>query len=561
MARGDTVGVFQLESEGMRRTLAQVKPDRFGDIVALVALYRPGPMDNIPQFARRKNGEEAPDYLHPSLEALLKETYGVIIYQEQVMQIAQILAGYSLGEADLLRRAMGKKIQSEMDAQKARFLEGAAANGVDKQRAASIFDLVNKFAGYGFNKSHAAAYALVAYQTAYLKTKYPVEFYAASMAYDITNTDKLALFIDDMRRLGVKCLPPCINASAADFTVEGDCVRFALAALKGVGEKAMEAIVDERRNGRFASLADFARRVDPRQLNKRQLESLVGGGAFDGIEANRAGVHALAEAVLGTAQNSAEARASAQVAMFGDSTDRGLAMLVPPGNGWSLAETMTHEKDAFGFYFSGHPVEAWKHLLEAHGVRTYAQACLMEPPPGGGRLPCTLAGLVESAKWRTPQSGKGNRYLLVTMSDASGQYVASSFDESAQADIEAAVHAGEALLANCELLWRPGEDTPRVTLRSVTPLSALAKRSRCRLTVEVAGVPAIEMLSGVLGPARGGRGEVLARIALPGGAYAQLSLGRDFAIDGELRDKVGRVRGIAGVTLTTLDGPQLAMAG
>ena len=561
MARGDTVGVFQLESEGMRRTLAQVKPDRFGDIVALVALYRPGPMDNIPQFARRKNGDEQPDYLHPSLEELLKETYGVIIYQEQVMQIAQILAGYSLGEADLLRRAMGKKIQSEMDAQKARFLEGAAANGVDKRQAASIFDLVNKFAGYGFNKSHAAAYALVAYQTAYLKTKYPTEFYAASMAYDIGNTDKLALFVDDMRRLGVQCLPPCVNTSTADFAVEGDCVRFALAALKGVGEKAMEAIVDERRNGRYAGLADFARRVDPRQLNKRQLESLVGGGAFDCIETNRAGVHAMAEAVLGTAQNSAEARASAQVAMFGDSTDRGLAMLVPPGNGWSLAETMAHEKDAFGFYFSGHPVEAWRHLLEAHGARTYAAACLMEPPPGGGRLPCTLAGLIETAKWRTPQSGKGDRYLLLTMSDASGQYVASSFDEGAQAAIEATHAAGEAVLIGGELLWRAGEDTPRVTVRSVQPLSALARRSRCQLTVEIGGASAIEALGSALSAARGGRGEVLARIALPGGRCARLMLGRDFAIDGELRDRIGRLRGVDGVTLTAIGGPQLALAG
>jgi len=559
IARGDTVGVFQFESEGMRRALTQVRPSCFADIVALGALYRPGPMDNIPSFGRRKNGEEAPDYLHPSLEAVLKETYGVIIYQEQVMQIAQILAGYSLGEADLLRRAMGKKIQAEMDAQKARFLDGAAANGVDKRQAAGIFDLVNKFAGYGFNKSHAAAYAVVSYHTAWLKTHHPVEFYAASMAYDITNTDRLAIFIDDMRRLGVKCLPPCINASGADFVVEDGHVRFALAALKGVGEKAMEGIVEERKIARFTGLGDFARRVDPRQLNKRQLESLIGGGAFDAIEPNRAGVHALAEAVLGTAQRHADARVSAQVAMFGDSTDRGLALLVPQGNSWSLAEAMAHEKDAFGFYFSGHPVEAWAHLLEAHGVRTYAQACEMEPPPGGGRLPCMFAGLIEAASWRTPQSGKGGRYQLLTMSDASGQYVASCFDEGAQAQIDAAVGAGDAVLSQAELLWRPGEETPRVTLRSVQPLHALAKRSRCRLTVDVGGAAGVEALGTVLAPARGGRGEVLARILLPGGHRAAISLGRDFAIDGELRDKVGRLRGISAVTLTATDGPRLML--
>ena len=261
IARGDTVGVFQFESEGMRRALTQVRPDCFADIIALGALYRPGPMENIPSFGRRKNGDETPDYLYPSLEGVLKETYGVIIYQEQVMQIAQILAGYSLGEADLLRRAMGKKIKAEMDAQKVRFASGAAANGVDKRQAAAIFDLVAKFAGYGFNKSHAAAYALVSYHTAWLKTHHPVEFYAASMAFDITNTDRLAIFVDDMRRMGVRCLPPCLNASGADFTVEDSpqgegAVRFALAALKSVGEKAMAGIVDERRNGRFTGLAD-----------------------------------------------------------------------------------------------------------------------------------------------------------------------------------------------------------------------------------------------------------------------------------------------------------------
>ena len=559
IARADTVGVFQFESEGMRRALTQVRPSCFADIVALGALYRPGPMDNIPQFARRKNGEEAPDYLHPSLEAVLKETYGVIIYQEQVMQIAQILAGYSLGEADLLRRAMGKKIQADMNAQKARFLDGAVANGVDKRQASGIFDLVDKFAGYGFNKSHAAAYAVLSYQTAWLKTHYSVEFYAATMAYDITNTERLAVFVDDMRRMGVKCLPPCINASGADFVVETGEVRFALGALKGVGEKAMETIVAERASGHFASLADFARRVDPRQLNKRQLESLIGAGAFDGIEPNRAGVHGLAEAVLATAQRQAEARESAQVALFGEQADRGLALLVAPSRRWSLAEAMAHEKEAFGFYFSGHPVEAWGHLLEAHGVRTYAQAATIEPPPGGGRLPCKLAGLVEDAKWRTPQSGKGNRYLLLTMSDASGQYVASCFDDDAQAQLEAAVAAGDAVLVHGELMWRAGEDTPRVTVRGVQPLNLLAKRSRCRLTIEVSGVSAIDALGAILGPARGGRGEVMAWLRLGDGNRAQLSLGRDFAIDGELRDKVGRVRGIGNVELTAVNGPQLAL--
>ncbi|MGE5722076.1 MAG: DNA polymerase III subunit alpha, partial [Sphingomonadales bacterium] len=292
LQRGDTVGVFQVESEGMRRTLAAVKPTTFEDIIALGALYRPGPMDNIPMFGARKNGREPIEYPHPLLENVLRETYGIFVYQEQVMEAARVLAGYSLGEADLLRRAMGKKIKSEMDAQRERFVDGCAANAIKAAKANELFDLIDKFAGYGFNKSHAAAYALITYQTAWLKTHYPVEFYAASMSFDIHQTDKLAVFVDDMRRLEVACLPPCINASEADFSVEdfgegGAAVRYALGALKGVGEKAMEQLVEERNaNGPFRSLDDFADRIDPRLLNRRQIESLAGGGAFDAIAPN-----------------------------------------------------------------------------------------------------------------------------------------------------------------------------------------------------------------------------------------------------------------------------------
>ena len=554
IARGDTVGVFQLESEGMRRTLAQVRPDCFADIIALVSLYRPGPMENIPSFGRRKNGEETPDYLHPSLEGVLKETYGVIIYQEQVMQIAQILAGYSLGEADLLRRAMGKKIAAEMTAQKARFLDGAAQNNVDKRKADQIFELVNKFAGYGFNKSHAAGYALIAYQTAWLKAHYPVEFFAASMAYDTANTDKLAIFVDDIRRMGVTCKPPCINASSADFTTSGSAIQYALAGLKSVGEKAMAALEEEREaGGPFKSISDFARRVDPRLLNKRQLEALIGSGAFDAIERNRGGLHALAEAILGTAQSRAAARESAQVAMFGERDDRGLAMIVPPGKAWSLAETMAHEKEAFGFYFSGHPVEGFAHVLRANGVKTYAELAVSTPPVGGGRLPATLAGLVEDAKWRTPQNGKSDKYLQLTMSDTSGQYAASCFDESAQTAVMAAFTTGDAVLVQGELLWRPGEDTPRVTIRGVKSLALLANRIRCRLTVKLVGTAPVPALAALMVGRRGGRGEIVARIGLTAGKHANLLLGNDFSIDNEVLGKVERLAGVAAATLAAVD--------
>ncbi|MGE3747658.1 MAG: DNA polymerase III subunit alpha, partial [Sphingomonadaceae bacterium] len=300
LQKGDTVGVFQLESEGMRRTLSAVRPTNFEDIIALVSLYRPGPMDNIPSFGARKNGREQIEYPHALLEPILAETYGIFVYQEQVMQAAQVLAGYSLGGADLLRRAMGKKIQAEMDAQREIFVRGCAEhNQIPANKANELFDLIDKFAGYGFNKSHAAAYALVAYQTAWMKAHHKPEFFAASMCYDIHLTDKLAVFVDDMRRLGVPCLPPCINASMAEFSVEGIGVRYALAALKGVGEKAMEELCVERgANGPFKDLNDFADRADPRSLNRRQLESLAAGGAFDGIAPSREIAFAAADTLL-----------------------------------------------------------------------------------------------------------------------------------------------------------------------------------------------------------------------------------------------------------------------
>ena len=284
LARGDVVGVFQVESQGMRRALVDMRPDRFEDIIALVALYRPGPMANIPTYCARKHGDEEPEYLHPLLEPILKETFGVIIYQEQVMQIAQVMAGYSLGDADLLRRAMGKKIRSEMEKQRAIFVAGAVKNGVPKGQADTIFELLAKFADYGFNKSHAAAYALVSYHTAYMKAHYPVEFLAASMTLELNNTDKLSEFRAEAQRLGIKVEAPNVNRSGATFEVGENTIYYALAALKGVGPQAVELIVEERRKGAFTSLADFAARVNPRAINKRIIESLAAAGAFDTLE-------------------------------------------------------------------------------------------------------------------------------------------------------------------------------------------------------------------------------------------------------------------------------------
>ena len=550
LARADSVGVFQFESDGMRRALTQVRPDCFADIVALGALYRPGPMDNIPSFARRKHGTEAISLLHAALGPVLAETYGVIVYQEQVMQIARSLAGYSLGEADLLRRAMGKKIHAEMVAQKERFAEGAAAQAIDKGVASAIFDLVLKFANYGFNKSHAAAYALVSYQTAWLKAHHPTEFYAASMAYDRTNTDRLAIFVDDARRSGIKLLPPCINASSEDFVVADDAVRYALAGLKGVGEKAMAAVRAAREaGGPFRDLADFAHRVDPKLLNRRQLESLIAAGAFDTLSPNRAGVHALAEALLGSAQAAQAARESAQVALFGDAPDRRAGMLVPPAAHWPLAQAMSQEKEAFGFYFSGHPVDAFGHVLEANGALAWARVQGLPAPRDGGRQGVVMAGLIEEVRWRTPQKEGGERFMSLTISDASGQFQANCYDADAQARIEAAVAAGQAVMLQAELQWRAGEDAVRVKINGLTPLADMARRTRCRLTVDIAGAGAAPGLASALRDAKGGRGEVTARVRLPGGRIAWLTLGRDYTIDSELKGRIGRLGGVCGIEL------------
>ncbi|OQW44399.1 MAG: DNA polymerase III subunit alpha [Proteobacteria bacterium SG_bin6] len=561
LQRGDTVGVFQLESEGMRRTLSAVRPSNFGDIIALVSLYRPGPMDNIPSFGRRKNGQEVIEYPHPLLEGILAETYGIFVYQEQVMQAAQILAGYSLGGADMLRRAMGKKIKAEMDAQRAIFVKGCAeVNGIAEARANELFDLIDKFAGYGFNKSHAAAYALLAYQTAWLKAHHPHEFFAASMCFDIALTDKLAVFIDDMRRLGVKVLPPCVNRSGAEFSVEstGDqlAVRYALAALKSVGEGAMERLVAERKErGAFKSLDDLANRVDPRLLNKRQVETLAAAGAFEALDANRAGVFAAAETILAMAARQHEARTSGQGGLFGDAEVGGEAIQLPQSARWSLAERMEQEKEAFGFYFSAHPVDRYRVL--ARSATPFARLGEVAIPPGG-RATAQMAVLVEEARWRT--SAKGRRYLMATLSDPSGQFVATCFDDAAANDLEEAARAGGCGLASVELDRRDGDETPRVTVKKLVPFESLAVGMPMVLDLVVADAGAVAALAGLLGEARGGRGQVRVRAPIEGGE-ATLILGRDFLLDAELAARIETLQGVRDVALGPAETGRLALAG
>jgi DNA polymerase-3 subunit alpha len=559
LQRGDTVGVFQLESEGMRRTLAGVRPTNFGDIIALVALYRPGPMDNIPMFGDRKNGRAEIAYPHPMLEEILKETYGIFVYQEQVMQAAQVLAGYSLGEADLLRRAMGKKIKSEMDAQRARFVEGCGRNAIPAAKANELFDTIDKFAGYGFNKSHAAGYALVAYHTAWLKAHHPAEFYAASMSFDTAWTDKLGIFVEDMRRSGVECLAPDINASHAHFTVENGAVRYALGALKGVGEKAMDALVEERtKGGPFKSLEEFAARIDPRLLNRRQLESLAGAGAFDSLKPDRAAVYSAAETILAHAASAHDQRESGQAALFGATAEELPPIRLPRDANWSLAQRMAAERDAFGFYFSAHPVDAQKHLLTAHKVQTFVEITEMRVAEGE-RTTATMAALAEGVRWRV--SAKGRRYMMASLSDRSGQFEATVFDDEPASALEAAAKSGGCGLLTVELDRRAGDDTPRVTIKRFQPLETLAKRTRLELNIRAPSAEAVSVLARELAEARGGSGVVRFIVPLPGGGEAVVVAGRDFALDAELAARLERITGEGRVELSAQEPPKLALVG
>ncbi|MES2120902.1 MAG: DNA polymerase III subunit alpha [Pseudomonadota bacterium] len=560
LQRGDAVGVFQLESEGMRRTLAAVRPDKFQDIIALVALYRPGPMDNIPLFGDRKNGRVAIEYPHPLLEEILAETYGIFVYQEQVMQAAQLLAGYTLGQADLLRRAMGKKIKSEMDAQRATFVEGCAAhNQIPPAKANELFDLIDKFAGYGFNKSHAAAYALVAYQTAWLKAHHRAEFYAASMSFDMALTDKLGVFVEDMRRGEVECLPPDIKASHPYFTVEDGAVRYALGALKGVGEKAMESLVAEReQGGPFASLEDFAGRIDPRLLNRRQLESLAGAGAFDSIKPDRPALYAGAETILAHAASAHEARTSGQAGLFGANPAEAAPIRLPRDAQWTLPQRMAAERDAFGFYFSAHPVDAAKHLLAAHQVKTFAELAEVRIAEGE-RASATMAALAESVRWRV--SARGRRYMVASLSDRSGQFEATVFDDEPGAAIEAAAKEGGCGLLNVELDRRSGDDAPRVTIKRFRPLADLARQTRLQMDVRVSDGATAARIARDLEGARGGNGRLRFIVPLSSGGEAILVAGRDFALDGELAARIERMTGEGSVALSALEPPRLALVG
>ncbi|MCS0505340.1 DNA polymerase III subunit alpha [Ancylobacter mangrovi] len=498
LTRGETVGVFQVESAGMRRALVDMKPDRLEDIIALVALYRPGPMANIPVYCAVKNGQEDAVYVHPALEASLKETYGVIIYQEQVMQIAQTLSGYSLGEADLLRRAMGKKIRAEMDKQRARFVDGAVERGVAKAKASEIFDLLAKFADYGFNKSHAAAYALVAYQTAYMKANYCTEFLAASMTLDMGNTDKLAEFRQEAQRLGIKVMPPSVNYSGREFAVEDGRILYALAAIKGVGVLAVDAIVEARGDRPFASLADFASRINAKALNKRTMESLVNAGAFDALEPNRARAAAAIDSILAHAASVGAEAAIGQGNMFGGPT-QAVELPIPAAAPWLPADRLQKEYEAIGFFLTGHPLDDYAKALDKLRVQRWTD---FTRSVRAGSIAGRLAATVVSKQERRTKSG--SKMGIVGLSDPSGQFEAVLFSE-ALAQYRELLEPGTALLLQVSAELQ-GEDV-RARIQTAEPLDAATARMQKGMRIFLRSPDPLESVAARLGALGGGRGD------------------------------------------------------
>jgi DNA polymerase III subunit alpha len=545
LTRADTVGVFQLESSGMRDAMRKLRPDRFEDIIALVALYRPGPMENIPKYIACKHGTEQPDYLYPTLEGILKETFGVIIYQEQVMQIAQVLSGYSLGGADLLRRAMGKKDKQEMANQRATFIKGAGERGVDEAKASQIFDQVDRFAGYGFNKSHAAAYALVAYQTAYLKANYPVEFIAASMTLDLSNTDKLNVFRQEIDRQGSKLLPVDINKSQPVFSVEYDesgkgAVRYALAAVRNVGPAAMEALVAERtKNGPFRDLTDLARRLDPKQVNKRSLEFLAKAGAFDSLEPNRARAFAVMESVLKMASAEAADREGSQGGLFGGASSSP-ALRLPNVPDWPLHERLNYEFEAIGFYLSAHPLDAYAKGLQRLGVIRSSE--LLGRLAAGGSARVKLAGTVITKKEINARNG--NRLAFVQMSDAGGSYEVTFFSE-VLGQARELLDSGKPLLVSADAGFK--DDVLRITAQTVLSLPDAVAQAAAGLKITINDRAAIPGLVEAINREKKGRGRIGIVVDLGEAREVEVALPGHFQITAGTRTAMQSLPGVTGV--------------
>jgi DNA polymerase III subunit alpha len=543
LARGDTVGVFQVESQGMRRALIDMRPDRFEDLIVLVALYRPGPMANIPTYCARKAGTEPIAYLHPKLQPILAPTYGIITYQEQVQQIARDLAGYTLGQADILRRAMGKKDRKEMASQRDVFISGAVERGIARADAEVIFETCAKFAEYGFNKSHSAPYALLTYQTAYMKANYPVEFLAASMTLDIGNTDKLAEFRAEAEHLEIRVEPPSVNRSGVEFEVDDQTIYYGLAALRGVGAQAVESIVAARGEQPFADLADFARRINPRAVNKRVLESFAASGALDALEPNRARAFAAVDVVLAAAQRAHDNATLGQNELFaGPTTKEPLAL--PTVEPWLPAERLQREYEAVGFFLTGHPLDDYAAALKRLRVQSWAEfARAVKAGVGAGRVAGTVVARTER------RTRNGTKMGIVGLSDPSGHYEAVLFAEGL-AQYRDLLEPGTAVLLF--LTAEVQADEVRARIQSVEPLDQAAAKMQKGLRVFLRNEAPIEGLVRRLEPMpaalRNGPdqpdGEVSMVLMLENGSEVEVKLPGRFKVSPQI---AGAIKAVAGV--------------
>ena len=539
LQRGETSAVFQFESPGMRDVHKQIKPDRFEDLIAIVSLYRPGPMDNIPTYIKRKHGEEEITYLHPDLAPILDETYGIMVYQEQVMKIAQVLGGYTLGGADKLRKVMGKKMREEIPKQRAMFTEGALKNGIDADTATKIFDQMEKFASYGFNKSHAAAYSLISYQTAYLKAHYPVEFMCAVMTLDITNVDKLLLYKEECKKMGIKVLPPDINKSLSEFSVEDGNIRYALSAIKSVGAANMEAIVKNRQEkGAFKDLSDFIHRVDAKNINRRQIEQLVKAGAFDCLDKARGKIFANIDLIVSHISAATELKNSAQNSLFGDEELHSKVTLAEKPD-WPELEKLQQEAEAIGFYLSAHPLDSYQKGMERLGVKKYIE--VMQGLRTGDSLRSKLAGCVNSFQKRI--SKNGNKYAFLEMSDGSSNFEGLLFSEGLSR-YEDIINSGNPLLISVTIDKKEEDANPRMMINTVEILDQAIAEVANGLEICVNDVSAIHTLKQILSKDRNGRNKIYikpdndvwdVRIALQGG----------FALYGDI---LTQIRALPGIT-------------
>ena len=542
-ASAKTVAVFQVESSGMMDALRRMKPTCIEDIVALVALYRPGPMENIPAYCEVKNGLRDLESIHPTIDHILAETQGIIVYQEQVMQIAQVMGGYSLGGADLLRRAMGKKIAAEMAKERPNFIKGAFdTHAIAATKAGEVFDLLEKFANYGFNKSHAAAYAVVSYQTAYLKANHPVEFMAAVMNCDIHLTDKLAIYKREVDRLGVKTIAPCVNASLPTFTVRDGAVVYALGALKGVGPEAMKLIADARQMGGvekpFATLFDLARRVDLKRVGKRPLEMLARAGAFDMLEPNRARVFESLDALAAYSAAIADAKSSSQVSLFGDAGADLPEPRLPFRDDWLAVERLAQEHQAIGFYLSGHPLDDYMGQLKRRDVKTLTEVTVLA---ARGPLIAKLAGSVASRQER--KSAKGNRFAFVQLSDPTGLYEVTVFSDTLEA-ARNLLEPGQnvVLTVKAELEG----DTLKLLANAVQPIDAVADQAGAAdLRVHLNTASAAASIATLLG-ALHGRNRAKITLCVPGdqGREIDLLLPGDYPITPQIKGAIKAVQGV-----------------